>query len=400
MMSLIKNMNLKKVCLMAGCLLAFGMVSLAESNAGAIPWTFNTLFGPSQNGPRAYQAGYAPVPRAYTSNYGGFPMAGATNTSFYGRTSTYYGPTTNTSYYAPARYAPARNRAQARRGSRAAYRLYLLNNPQVVGVNYRSFPGGNSSQFASVAYGPGCCSPCGLSACSTGNCASGGCSTGQCGVNYSSATTGAPTPDPATSARVPQPREVQDTPPKTFSNDPMPPAKAKSDVEDSGFGARRYDTKPMPKIDSEDLFKKPFKPDATEPSVPGSKLPPSDFGTEKPKFGTEKKSEDLFGPSGTKTDAFKITPGGKIPKTTIPQKKAAPTKKPAEKTPKAEQETKFPQLRVRPLNLDQKITWKSAPKAERLTIRAHFSAPVIAKQNVPANSGWFAITDSQKIASK
>jgi len=389
MMSLIKNMNLKKVCLMAGCLLTIGLVSLTESNAGAIPWTFNALFGPAQNGPRAYQAGYAPVPRAYTSNYGGFAMAGATNTSFHGPTTTYYGPTTNTSYY-----APARNRAQARRSSRAAYRWYLLNNPQVVGARYSSFAGGNSYQFAGAAYGPGCCSPCGLSGCSTGNCATGGCSTGQCGVNYSSPATtgsGSPIPDPASGAKVPVPREVEDTPPKTFSDEPMPPAK--SNVEDSGFGARRYDNKPMPKTDSKDVFEAPLKRDAKETPAPGSKLPPSDFGT-------EKKEDDLFGPSGTKTDAFKIAPDGKTPKTTIPQKKAAPTKKPAEKAPKAEQETNLPPLRVQPLNLDQKITWKSAPKAERLTIRAHFSAPVIAKQNVPANSGWFAITDSQKIASK
>ncbi|MCH9724366.1 MAG: hypothetical protein K0U86_05615 [Planctomycetes bacterium] len=397
MMSLIKNMNLKKVCLMAGCLLTIGMVSLSESNAGAVPWTFNALFGPAQNGPRAYQAGYAPVPRSYTSNYGGVAMAGATNTSFYGPTTTYYGP--RTTYY-----SPARNRAQARRTSRAAYRWYLLNNPQVVGVNYGSFSGGNSYQFAGAAYGPGCCSPCGLSGCSTGNCASGGCSTGQCGVNYNSAssapTTGSPIPDPNSGKKVPVPRDVENTPPKTFADEPMIPGKTKSNVEDSGFGARSYEKKPMPKSDAEDLFKQPLKRDAIEKTTPGSTLPPNNFGTEKPKIGTDKKSEDLFGPSGTKTDAFKVTPDGKIPKTTIPQKKAAPTKKPAEKTPKAEQETGIPQLRVQPLNLDQKITWKSATRSERLTIRAHFSAPVIAKQNVPSNSGWFAITDSQKIASK
>lgn len=375
MKSLTQNMNLKKVCLTVGCVITFGLVSLAELSAGAVPWTFNALFGPSRNGPRAYYSGYAP--RSYTSNYGGYAMAGS-----------------NTSYY-----APARNRAQARRSSRAAYRWYLINNPQVVGAPYNGFAGGSSYQFAGASYGPGCCSPCGLSGCSTGNCATGNCSSGQCGVNYGSSTSSTPVPDPNAGGKVPEPREVEDTPPRTFANEPMPPAKAKSNVEDSGFGARSYKKEPMPKDESEDLFKTPFKADEKETPPPTSKIPADDFGTEKPKSNTEKK-DDFFGPSGTKSEAFKVTPDGKIPKTTIPQKKTAPTKKPADSTPKAEQETNLPPLRVQPLNLDQKITWKSAPKAERLTIRAHFSAPVIAKQDVPTNSGWFAITESPKIASK
>lgn len=399
MMSLIKKMNLKKVCLTVGCVLAVGLVSITESSAGAVPWTFNALFGPARNGPMYYGTAYGPAPSTYTTNYGGVPMAGATNTSFHGpvTTTSYYAPTT--SYYGPTTtfYGQTMSRARARRSSRTAYRLYLLNNPQAVGVKYSSFAGGNSYQFAGAAYGPNCCSPCGMGGCSTGNCATGNCASGQCGVNYNSASA-SPTPDPnaggkAPEPRVPQPRDVEETPPKTFADDPMPRTEAKPNVEDSGFNARSYENKPMPKSEEVDPFKTPLNREPMETPKPSS-VPPADG------FGPDTKKDDFFGEEKTKTDAFKVTPDGKLPKTTIPQKKAAPTKQPATEAPKAEKETSFPPLRVRPLNLDQKITWKSAPKAERLTIRAHFSAPVVAKQNVPANSGWFAITDSQKIASK
>lgn len=373
MMSLLKNMNLKKVCLAFGCLLTVGMVSPAESEAGIIPWTYNAIFGPSRNGPMFYGAGYAP--QTYVSNYGGYGMSSGACC----------GTPNYVSYYG--------TRAQARRQSRAAYRWHLINNPQVVGVPYRGFAG-NSYGYASVSYGPGCCSPCGLGGCSTGACGA-NCSTGQCGVSYNPATASSPTPDPASASgsKVPQPREIRSTPPKTFADDPMLPGKSKPGVEDSGFGTRRYDRSPMPKTEPKDAFEQPLKRPGKDPSNP-------DFGTEKPSFGPEKKSDDLFGTEENKTDAFKPTPDGKLPKTIIPKKKAAPIEKPSGTAPKAQEATKFPPLRVRPLNLDQKITWKSAPKAERLTIRAHFTAPRVVKQNVPANSGWFAITDSAKIASK
>ena len=51
MMSLRKKMNLKKVCLTVGCFLTIGMMSLAESNAGVIPWTYNAIFGPTEKVP-------------------------------------------------------------------------------------------------------------------------------------------------------------------------------------------------------------------------------------------------------------------------------------------------------------------------------------------------------------
>lgn len=385
MMSLFKNMNLKKVCLAVGCFLTIGMVSLTESNAGVVPWTYNALFGPSRNGPMYSGAGYAP--RSYSANYGGYGMMNSGSCC---------GTSSNTANYGGGN----RGMARTRRSSRAAYRWYLINNPQVVGARYQSFAGGNSSyQFAGAAYGPGCCSPCGMGGCSTGSCGAGGCSTGQCGVQYNPASASTPTPDPNSGNKVPAPRDVKSESPKTFAEDPMTPENTTPGVEDSGFESRRYERRPMdtpmPKNETEDLFKQPLNRDGLEKPKPAA---PS---FETPGFETEKKeADDLFGTDANKTDAFKPTPDGKFPKTAIPQKKAAPTQTPGVKTPKAEQETNFPQLRVRPLNLDQKITWKSAPKAERLTIRAHFSAPVIAKQNLPTNSGWFAITDSTKVASK
>ncbi|QDV52477.1 hypothetical protein [Gimesia fumaroli] len=394
-MSLIKNMNLKKVCLSVGCFLAIGMVSLAESNAGIIPWTYNAIFGPSRNGPM-YRAAYAPQP--YTANYGGYGMMNS-------------GSCCGTPGYT-ANYGAARP-AQSRRASRAAYRWYLINNPQVVGVSYNSFGGGSSTQFAGVAYGPtGNCGPCGMGGCgiggcSTGACGAGGCSTGQCGVNYNPvanpASASTPTPDPNAGGKVPTPRDVENTPPKTYSEKPMAPENKEESIEDSGFGARRYNPSPMdtpmPKNEAKDLFETPIKGNETESPMPEAKPALPDFGTEKPEFGTEKKSDDDFFGTG-ENKAFKPTPDGKLPKTAIPQKKAAPTTTPGKDAPKAEQGINLPPLRVRPLNLDQKITWKSAPRAERLTIRAHFSAPRIAKQDVPANSGWFAITDTAKVASK
>lgn len=400
MMSLLKNMNLKKVCLTVGCVLALGMVSLAESNAGVIPWTYNAVFGPSRNGPMYSGAAYAP--RSYSANYGGYGMLNSGSCC---------GTPGYTANYGGNNYGGNRGMARSRRSSRAAYRWYLINNPQAVGVKYSNFAGGNSTQFAGVAYGPtGNCGPCGMGGCgvggcSTGACGAGGCSTGQCGVSYNPATASTPTPDANAGGKVPEPRDVQNTPPKTFSEEPMTPGKTDGNVEDSGFGARRYERSPMdtpmPKNEAKDLFEQPLNNGATETPMPEAKPALPDFGTDKPEFGSEKKqNDDFFGTPGTKTDTFKPTPDGKLPKSTIPQKKAAPTTTPGGATPKAEKGISLPQLRVRPLNLDQKITWKSAPKAERLTIRAHFSAPQIAKQNVPANSGWFAITDTAKVASK
>ncbi|QDT80830.1 hypothetical protein Mal35_43050 [Gimesia maris] len=398
MMSLRKKMNLKKVCLTVGCFLTIGMMSLAESNAGVIPWTYNAIFGPSRNGPMAYGAGYAPAP--YTTNYGGYGMMNSGSCCGQPGYTSYYGGTMN--------------RSQTRRSSRAAYRWYLLNNPQAVGVSYRNFSGGNAYASTGSYYGPvGCGScgmgGCGIGGCSTGACGAAGCSTGQCGVSYNPATASTPTPDPNAGGTVPPPREVESTTPKTFADDPMNSRKPDPGVEDSGFEQRRYDrspmnSTPMPKNEAEDLFKAPLNRDVEELPMPGAKpATPANPGFERsqPDFGPEKKEEsnDLFGGSNS-TDAFKPTPDGKLPKTAIPQKKTAPIQEPAIKTPKAEQETNFPPLRVRPLNLDQKITWKSAPRAERLTIRTSFSAPQVAKQDVPVNTGWFAITDSAKIASK
>lgn len=408
MMSLSKNVNLKKVCLTAGCLLAVSLVSLPESSAGIIPWTYNAIFGPSRNGPMYYGAGYAPAP--YTTNYGGYGMTGSCNSC---------GPNTGYGYTS---YYGGTSRAAARRSSRAAYRWYLINNPQAVGVSYRNFNGGGNMYASTVGYGPaaGCCSPCGMGGCSTGACGMGGCSTGNCGVSYPPASASTPTPEPnntTNGGKVPEPREIESTPPKTYAEEPMNSGNPGGNVEDSGFGERRYDRKtpmdtPMPGNEAEDLFKEPLKRDATESPMPGSSNPPAqpNFGTEpsqpgfgpepsQPGFGPEKKSDDdLFGSPDNK--AFKPTPDGKLPKTTIPQKQTAPTTQPEKKAPKAEQETNhLPPLRVRPLNLDQKITWKSAPRADRLTIRAHFSAPKIAKQDVPSNSGWYAIDDTAKVAS-
>lgn len=415
-MSLIKNINLKKVCLAAGCFLAIGMVSLAESNAGIIPWTYNAVFGPSRNGPMyngTYSAAYAPQP--YTASYGGFGMMNSG--SCCGGSPGY------TSYYGGA---PARP-AQARRASRAAYRWYLINNPQAVGVSYRNFNGGASGyQFAGAAYGPvGCGScgmgGCGIGGCSTGACGAAGCAGGQCGVSYNPASASTPTPDPNAGGKVPEPREPANSSPKTYSEKPMssePPAE--KNVEDSGFNPRRYDRSPMnetpmPSNEAEDLFKAPINGNESSSPMPMPKSTPTqpdfgsdtpdfgtdkpDFGTDKPEFGTEKKQDDDFFGTG-ENKAFKVNPKAKSLESTIPQKKAAPTTAPEKAAPKAEEGVKLPQLRVRPMNVDEKITWKSAPRAERLTIRASFSAPQIAKQEVPTNSGWFAITDTAKVASK
>ncbi|HAH43924.1 MAG TPA: hypothetical protein DCM07_03545, partial [Planctomycetaceae bacterium] len=306
------------------------------------------------------------------------------------------------------------NNARSRRSSRAAYRWYLLNNPQAVGVSYRNFSGGTAYASTGSYYGPvgrGSCGMggCGIGGCATGACGAAGCSTGQCGVSYNPATASTPTPDPNSGNPVPPPREVESTTPKTFADEPMNSGNPGPGVEDSGFEQRRYDrspmnSTPMPKDEANDLFQPPVKPEGeTQPVPRANPIVPENTRPERsqPDFGPEKKedSNDLFG-GGNPTDAFKVTPDGKLPETAIPQKKSAPIQEPAIKAPKAEQETNFPPLRVRPLNLDQKITWKSAPRAERLTIRTSFSAPRVAKQDVPVNSGWFAITDSAKIASK
>jgi hypothetical protein len=93
------------------------------------------------------------------------------------------------------------------------------------------------------------------------------------------------------------------------------------------------------------------------------------------------------------------------PATNVPQRNGAPVKAPEEedgKEKEAEQEStpsKNGEVVFPPLNVDNKITWRSRPIRKRLTIRSRFPTPSIARNRVNPNDKWIPISTGTKIVS-
>lgn len=59
-----------------------------------------------------------------------------------------------------------------------------------------------------------------------------------------------------------------------------------------------------------------------------------------------------------------------------------------------------PSLRVPTLDLDRKLTWRTAPSRARLTIRSSFGNATVSRRNVNVNAGWVPVPDGSTIARK
>ena len=69
------------------------------------------------------------------------------------------------------------------------------------------------------------------------------------------------------------------------------------------------------------------------------------------------------------------------------------------KTPEETKESGAnPQLRVPPLNLDEKITWRSTPERTRLILRATFRSPRIVRKSVQPDTQQTPVSWGAEVA--
>lgn len=195
------------------------------------------------------------------------------------------------------------------------------------------------------------CSPCGVPACYS-PCGA----TGACGVNYGTA-------NGQEQAANPEPM-----PDPTFTND---------DSETDGDGRKSEDGSTNSEGD-EDGFK------------------------------SRRSGDDADGPQGI--EAFKQPATGNDDGSVIDDKQPAPAKgdddtsgagggNNEEGNTDKKAAARRP-LRIRPLNLDDKIAWRAVPQRTRLSVRASFSSPKIARTIVKPNSQWLPVPADQKIVQK
>jgi hypothetical protein len=133
-------------------------------------------------------------------------------------------------------------------------------------------------------------------------------------------------------------------------------------------------------------------PAGTSPSVP-----PADPGFRR-RAPQEEQNEDVFGDPGTtppQADSFGASEQSdlfKVPESVIEQRRPAPAGGPSV------EETETETLRVPPLGLDDKITWRAAPERTRLAVAANYATPVVARTKIDPNSGWTPVAAGTQLA--
>jgi hypothetical protein len=55
---------------------------------------------------------------------------------------------------------------------------------------------------------------------------------------------------------------------------------------------------------------------------------------------------------------------------------------------------------AKPMSLDNKVTWRSAPERTRMKVRSTFATPVVARSTIDSNSDWAPVAGATKIVSK
>ncbi len=171
---------------------------------------------------------------------------------------------------------------------------------------------------------------------------------------------------------------------------PEPPIEADTDVAPPATPPKTFvDKPPMPKqVDAAKTEDEGFRP-RTKPDDAKKETAPLE------------------------TDAFKV------PDTVIPEKKPAPVKSPFEDFDKTATPPKpatpeidpkaLPELDKQPgtsrlpapaIDFDGKVAWRFAPKRTRVSLRANFATPVVARQNVDVNRDWTPVVTSATVAGK
>ena len=219
-------------------------------------------------------------------------------------------------------------------------------------VSYGYSPAVSYASYAPLGYGaaaccpttccPSPCAPCGIA------CGPGGCPGGNCGITYDAA--------PAAGTITPQPDGAAGPPPTYLEQQPMGTNPA-TPPTDNGF--RRRDAQ---QEQQEDVF--------------GQDQAGGAFGSN----------------SSGRTDAFLG------PESIIEQRKPAPSDLPAEEAsgPSIQGEN----LKLVPLGLDDKITWRTPPQRTRLAVEANYATPVVARTKLNPNSDWTPVSSETRLAKK
>ena len=135
-------------------------------------------------------------------------------------------------------------------------------------------------------------------------------------------------------------------------------------------------------------------PTGTSPATP-----PADNGFRR-RAPQQEQNEDVFGDPGAtppQADTFGSSEQSdlyKLPESVIKQRGPAPAGGPSIEG--AETET----LRIPPLGLDDKITWRDAPERTRLSVAASYATPVVARTKIDPNSGWTPVPAGTQLAKK
>lgn len=324
--------------------LATSVGPLATSTqAGLIPWAYESIFGTGGYGGYGYGAGYAPVGYGYTAGYGGGYGGGCCLSNLFrgcglfGRGCSYnagYAP----SYYAPSYYTPGC-------GS---------------GCETGCGTCGSSSTYS---LGGLCCDNGWNGTCASGNCdslgcASGNCSSGDClsdGGSSIGPYSGTPVPDtgrPSSPSNSVLPDSTSQPPNRTYKDQPP------------GDG---------------------FQPPRQEPS--------SGSGGANP-FG----GSGSILPSNDESASPSSNPGINIERDGEQGLYKIPAKDHVEPQPTDEKSDES-QI-VKPLDIQTRVAFRTESGRTRARYRVVFHAPAVTRSDVPAAGGWEPINETKLAASR
>ena len=305
-----------------------GVGSPAPTEAGVIPWLYDSVFGPV--GSIQARSGYAPYSAGYTPYSVGYTPYSVGYTPYYGGYSSYY---------------------------------------------Y-----GNSSSACGCSPCAGACGTgCASGNCATGNCATGNCATGNCSTTANSAPNGtlAPVPDPANSAKSIEnrleviERHLHIRPPATTAPRTGTPTytddvfKASPNRNGGTSGNGETDTTVPSRIRRGGTGNENF-----DPPIPADEGRYRERGEENSDSAKKIQLPSELGPEGS----------------------VIPSKKPAAVTPVEEKGsqpddkgTKTEEKSTQTLKLDGQVTSRAVSPRERLSIPVGFAKPVVAASKKPAS---------------
>lgn len=230
-------------------------------------------------------------------------------------------------------------------------------------------PSPSWAYYPSSSFNSGCCSPCGTPCCGSSwggsSCGGSGCSScagGNCGTSFERTQ---PEPDSAT----PQTYERDNS--DNSTNPDLGPSSRDAQPPEDGFRGRNQGRD----ASDRDAFRVDGQPE--EETIPQRNPAP----TNDPPMETETNK-----PAPDATPPVLPAPGATTPPAEGTTNPPAPGAKDAR--------------RIRTLNLDNVVTAGTAPRLERMAIRARFRDPQIARAKIDAQSGWTPVGDAVRLVSK